>query len=129
MRLEDLLTLLNHWLLSHLLLSHLLLGVLLLRRRNRRVLLALLHSTHALHDGQNRRFVDNRFFGLNDLLLILDWCLLVLHWAGDNLLVVGHRTRRIDRNARGFVIHRGHSTSCCVACAGCGRHVVSIPVH
>lgn len=119
MRLEDLLTLLNHLLLS----------VLLLNRGSSRVLLSLLHAARALNDGQNRRFVDNRFFGLNDLLLILDWHLLILNRAGDNLLVVGHWTWRIDRNARGFVIHRGHSTSCRVACAGCGRHVVSIPVH
>ena len=120
MGLEDLLTLLNHLLLS----------ILLLNRGSSHVLLSLLHAARALNDGQNRRFVDNRFFGLNDLLLILDWHLLILNRAGDNLLVIGHWTRRIDRNAgSGFVIHRGHSTSCCVACAGCGRHVVSIPVH
>ena len=120
MRLEDLLTLLNHLLLS----------ILLLNRGSSHVLLSLLHAARALNDGQNCRFVDNRFFGLNDLLLILDWHLLILNRAGDNLLVIGHWTRRIDRNAcGGFVIHRGHSTSSCVACAGCGRHVVSIPVH
>ena len=80
----------------------------------------LLSNARALDHGQDRSFVDDRLFSLNDLLLlILDRNLAILNRTRNNLLVIGHWTGSIDRNAGGLVVHRWHSTGCSVACTGC----------
>ncbi len=97
-------------------------GVSRCSRRRRRVLLLLLlldRAVGAFDNRQNRGFVDHRLFSLNDLLLILDRQLLVLNRTRHNLLVLGHWTRRIDRNARGFVVESG---------AACLWHVMSVAI-